>query len=95
MGLERCFYDGHDRKVDGSTSTLASLLCPWIRCFLIIISAWWNFTSSKLKKSEAMLNRKTRHKETLSKSGFILGKAPPSLSRDRRIKIKKSSINVL
>ena len=30
----------------------ASLLHPWIICFSLIISAWWNLTSSKLKKSE-------------------------------------------
>ena len=29
---ERRFYDGHDRKVDGSTPTQDSLLRPWIRC---------------------------------------------------------------
>ena len=39
-GLERHFYDDHDRKVDGSTPNLVSLLCPWIRCFTLIISAW-------------------------------------------------------
>ena len=49
---ERRFYDGHDRKVDGSTLALTSLR-PWIRFFTIIISAWWNLTSSKLNKSEA------------------------------------------
>ena len=27
-GLERCFYDDHDRKVDGSTPNLVSLLRP-------------------------------------------------------------------
>ena len=27
-GLERRFYDDHDRKVDGSTSNLVSLLRP-------------------------------------------------------------------
>ena len=32
-GLERRFYDDHDRKVDGSTPKLVSLLRPWIRCF--------------------------------------------------------------
>ena len=32
-GSERRFYDGHDRKIDGSTPTQASLLRPWIRCF--------------------------------------------------------------
>ena len=51
-GSERRFYDDHDRKVDGSTPNLVSLLRPWIRCFTMIISAWWNLASSKLKKSE-------------------------------------------
>ena len=37
-GSERRFYDGHDRKVDGSTLTQA-LLRPWIRCFTTIIYA--------------------------------------------------------
>ena len=40
------------RKVDGSTPDLVSLLRPWIRCFTMIISAWWNLGSSKLLKSE-------------------------------------------
>ena len=39
-GLERRFYDDHDRKVEGSTPNLVSLLRPWIRCFTLIISAW-------------------------------------------------------
>ena len=39
-GSERRFYDGHDRKADGSTPTQASLLRPYIRCFTIIIPAW-------------------------------------------------------
>ena len=51
-GSERRFYDDHDRKVDGSLPNLVSLLRPWIRCFTMIISAWWNLASSKLKKSE-------------------------------------------
>ena len=54
------FYDGHVRKVGGSTPTLASLLRLWIKCFTIIISAGWNVASSKLKKSEAKLKWKTR-----------------------------------
>ena len=29
-GSERRFYDCHNRKVDGLTPTLASLLRPWI-----------------------------------------------------------------
>ena len=50
IGLERRFYNDHDRKVNGSTHNLFSLLRPWIRCFTMIISAWWNLASSKLKK---------------------------------------------
>ena len=46
-GSERRFYDDHDRKVNGSTTNLVSLLRPWIRCFTMIISAWWNLASSK------------------------------------------------
>ena len=38
-GLEHRFYDGHDRKVNGSTPNPASWLRPWIRCFTMIISA--------------------------------------------------------
>ena len=48
-GSERRFYDGRDRKVGGSTPTQA-LLHPWIRCFTIIISAWWNLTSTKIEE---------------------------------------------
>ena len=89
-GSERRFYDGHDRKVNGSTSTQALLLRPWIRCFTAVISARWNLTSSKSKKSEAQFKRKTRKQgQLLSESGFVLCIAPPSLSRDRRIKMKK------
>ena len=86
-GSERRFYYGHDRKADGSTPTQASLLRPYIRCFTTIISAWWNLTSSKLKKSVAKFKRKQG--QLLSESGFVLCIAPPSLSCDRRIKIKK------
>ena len=41
-GSERRFYDGHDRKVDGSTPTQVPLLRPSIRSFMAIISAWRN-----------------------------------------------------
>ena len=91
-GVERRFYDDHDRKVDGSTPSLVSLLLPRIRCFTIIISARWNLASSKSKKSEAKFKRKTRKKrQLLSEPGFVLSIAPPPLSRDRRIKMKKSN----
>ena len=88
--LQRRFYDGHDRKADGSTFTQALLLRPWIRCFMAIIPAWRNLTSSQLKKSEAKFKRKTwKQGQILSESGFVLRKAPTSLSRDRRIKMNK------
>ena len=91
-GLECRFYDDHDRKVDGSTLTQVSLLRPWIRCFTMIISAWWNPASSKLKKSEAKLSRKTRkQRQLLSESRFVQSIAPPLLSRDRSIKMKQSN----
>ena len=54
---ERRFYDGHNRKVNGSTPIQASLLRLWIRCFTMIISAWWNLTSTKLK-TEAKFKQK-------------------------------------
>ena len=38
-GSVSCFYDDHDRKVDGSIPPQTSLLRPWIRCFTINISA--------------------------------------------------------
>ena len=41
-GLERRFYDDPDRKVNSSTPNLVSLLRPWIRYFMAIISAWRN-----------------------------------------------------
>ena len=91
-GSERRFYNGHDRMVDGSTPTQASLLRPWIRSFTTIISAWWNLTSSKLKKSEVKFKRKTwKQRQLLSESGFVQCIAPRSLFRDRKIKTKKKS----
>ena len=89
---ERLFYDGHDRKVDGSTPTQTSLLRFCIRCFTTIISAWWILTSRKLKKSQAKFKRKTqKQRQLLSESEFVQCIAPPSLSRDRRMKMKKSN----
>ena len=59
---------------------------------MIIFSAWWNLTSSKLKKSEAKLNQKTRkQRQPLSESGFVLYTAPPSFARIRRMQMRKSS----
>ena len=61
-GLERRFYDDHNRKVNCSTPNLVSLLRPWIRYFTMIISAWWNLASSKLKKSKENSTRKLGNK---------------------------------
>ena len=39
-GLERRSHDDHDRKVNGSTPNLVSLLRPRIRCFMMIITVY-------------------------------------------------------
>ena len=71
-GSEDSFHGDHDCKVKGSIPIKASFLRPWIRCFTIIIPAWWNLTSSKLKKPEAKLNRKSlKQRQLLSESGFV------------------------
>ena len=90
---KRRFYNDHDRKVDGSTPTQTSLLRPWIRCFTIIIRAWWNLSKQQIKEVRKKTHRKARkQKQLLSKSGFVLCIAPPSLSCDRRIN-KNEEIN--
>ena len=61
-GSERRFYNDHDRKVNGLTPNPFSLWCPWIRCFMITVSAWWNPASSKLKKSEENSTGKLENK---------------------------------
>ena len=69
---------------------LVALLRAWIRCFTMIISAWWHLASSKLEEVGRKFNRKTwKHRQLLSESGFALRIAPQPLSRDRRIKMKK------
>ena len=59
---ERRFHDDHDRKVIGSTPNAVSLSCPWIRCFMITVSAWWNPASNKSKKSEENSTGKFKNK---------------------------------
>ena len=90
-GLWCCFHDAHDCDVSGSTPTQAKLLRPWIRCFTKIISAWWNVANSKLK--QVKLHRKTWKQNTTPKQVWIrrMYIAPPSLSCDKRIEMKKSS----
>ena len=80
----------------GSTGTLVSLLRPWIRRFTMIISAWWLRTSSKFMWEEVKGQPENlENGQLLSGCGFIQRIAPPSLSRERRIKIHQSikSIN--
>ena len=36
----------------GSTRTLVTLLRPWIKCFTMIIPAWWLHASSKFNGQE-------------------------------------------
>ena len=52
VGVGGRSWGGVKSWVNGSTPNLVSLLRPWIRCFTMIISAWWNLASSKLKKSK-------------------------------------------
>ena len=40
-------HNDHDRKVNDSAPNVVSLLRPWIRCFTVFISAWWNLESSE------------------------------------------------
>ena len=51
VNLEHHLGSGHDRKVDSSTSTRASLLRPWIRFFTIIISARRKLDGNKQQTS--------------------------------------------
>ena len=45
----------------------------------------------QMKEVTRKFKRKTwKQRQLLSESGFVLRTAPPSLSRDRRIKMKKS-----
>ena len=46
----------------------------------------------QIKEVRRKFKRKTwKQRQLLSESGFVLRIAPPSLSRDRRIKMKKSN----
>ena len=59
---------------------------------MAITSAGRNLTGSKSKKSEAKFEPKNQKQgQLLSESGFVLCIAPPSLSHNRKIEIKKSS----
>ena len=89
-GSERRFYDDHDRKVNGLTPNLLWLLCLWIRCFTMIIPAWWNLASSKRSQKKIQPeNLGNKSNLLLSESGFVQRIASPPLFRDRKIKMKK------
>ena len=50
----------------------------------------------QIKEIRRKFKRKTwKQRQRLSESGFVLRIAPPSLSRDRRIKMKKSKSELL
>ena len=50
------------------------------------------FGKQQTTKVKRKFNRKTwTQRQLLSKSGFVLRIAPPPLSRDRKIKMKKST----
>jgi len=72
------------------------LLCPWIRRFTMIISAWWLSawwlrTSSKIRWQEVKeTTGKLGNGQLLSGCGFVQNIAPPLLSRDRRIKMEQN-----
>ena len=81
-----------------STLTLVTLLRPWIRCFMIIISAWLLRTSSKFTWEEVKTSTGKLGKCSTPKRVRICPKhSVPSLSRDRRMKMHQSinqSINL-
>ena len=78
--------DDHDSKVNGSNPNLVSLDKMLHDDYLCLVES-----GKQQKKSEANFNRKTRMQmHVLSESGFVVSIALPPLSRDRRIKMKKS-----
>ena len=57
--LERRFYDDHVRTGQSFNSQPSLSVASKDKCFTMIISAWWNLVSSKLKKSEENSTGKT------------------------------------
>ena len=89
-GSERRFYD-HDRNVNGSTPNLVSLFVSLDKMlhddYLCLVESG----KQQIKEVSRKFNRKTwPQRQLLSESGFILRIAPPSLSCDRSVKMKKS-----
>ena len=57
-GLERRFYDDHDRKVDGSTPNLVSLLRP--RIFVHKINTTNNDKANTINQSSLLFLKKMK-----------------------------------
>jgi len=59
----------------------------------MIISAWWLRTSSKFSVMKSKIQPKTRKWRTPKQIGFVQNVAPPSLSRDKKIKMTNKQTN--
>ena len=75
-----------------STLTQASLLRPWIRCFMMIISAWWFLNKQQIKKARSTVQAENSETMATPKRVWIRPMYNAlSLSRDRKINMKKST----
>ena len=70
-GLERRFYDDHDRKVNGSIPNLVWLLHPWIRCFTINYLCLVESSKQQIKEVKRKFKRKTWKQKQLLKRVWI------------------------
>jgi len=61
----------------------------------MIISAWWLRTSSKFSGKKSKKTTGLGNGQFLSGCGFVQHIAPPSLSRDRRIKMENKQTSVI
>jgi len=62
----------------------------------MIISVWWLRTSSKFSGKKSMKQpEKLGNGQLLSGWGFVQNIAPPSLSRDRRIKMEQTNKKII
>ena len=82
---------GASFKIDGSNShpnlVVASLHTMLHDNYLCLVES----NKQQIKEVGSKIQVETRtQRQLLSESGFVLRIAPPSLSRDRRIKLKKS-----
>ena len=61
-------------------------------CYLCLVESG----KQQINEVRRKFNRKTwKQRQLLSEFGFVLSIAPPPLSRDRRIKMKKSNHNTV